>query len=84
MLRLTRSCATVLDLYAWHMAKDWTALYKKYKGKWVALAADEITVLAVGKTAKDAFFAARKQTDKTPFLTRIPETLTSYVGAYEV
>ncbi|TSC83549.1 MAG: hypothetical protein G01um101417_532 [Parcubacteria group bacterium Gr01-1014_17] len=62
------------------MAKDWTKLYKKYKGLWVALAEDEITVLGVGQTVKDAVIAARKKTNKTPFLTRMPETLAAYVG----
>ncbi len=62
------------------MAKDWTKLYKKYKGLWVALAEDEITVLGVGKTVKEAVVAARKKTAKTPFLTRIPENLSAYVG----
>lgn len=62
------------------MAKDWSKLYKKYKGLWVALAEDDVTVLGVGKTVQEAVTVARKKTDKTPFLTRIPETLSAYVG----
>ena len=62
------------------MAKDWTKLYKKYKGLWVALSEDEKTVLGVGKTVQEALSLARKKTDKTPFLTRIPKTLATYVG----
>lgn len=62
------------------MAKDWSKLYKKYKGLWVALADDEITVLGTGKTVQEAVVAARKKSDKTPFLTRVPETLSAYVG----
>lgn len=61
-------------------AKDWSKLYKKYKGLWVALAEDEVTVLGVGKTVQEAVTAARKKTDKTPFLTRVPENLSAYVG----
>lgn len=34
------------------MAKDWTHLFEKYCGKWVALADDETTVVASGATAK--------------------------------
>lgn len=62
------------------MAKDWTKLYSKYRGLWVALALDEETVLGVGKTLKEAVREAGKKTDKTPFLTRVPEKLTSYAG----
>jgi len=62
------------------MAIDWTKLYKKYKGLWVALAEDEETVLGSGKTVKDAVRQAQKNTNKTPFLTRVPEKMVSYVG----
>ena len=62
------------------MAKDWTKLYKKYKGMWVALDNDQITVLGVGKTVKEAVEKAKVKTTKTPFLTRIPETLDAYAG----
>jgi uncharacterized protein DUF5678 len=34
---------------------DWSHLYKNYRGKWVALADDEVTVLASGETAKEAY-----------------------------
>lgn len=62
------------------MAKDWTKLYKKYKGLWVALAKDEETVLGVGKTVKEALKKAKVTSSETPFLTRIPENLTAFVG----
>jgi hypothetical protein len=62
------------------MAIDWTNLYKKHKGKWVALAKDEVTVLGVGATAKEAIVNATKKSAETPFLTRVPETLAAYVG----
>ena len=62
------------------MSKDWTQLYKKYKGLWVALADDETTVLGSGKTVNEAVKQARKKTSKTPFLTRVPKKLISYVG----
>ncbi len=63
------------------MAKDWTKIWEKYKGFWVALDEDEETVLGYGKTVKEAIEQARKKTDKTPFLTRMPEKLVSYVGS---
>ncbi len=62
------------------MPIDWTKIQKKYKGLWVALAEDEITVLGKGKTVKEAVAEARKKTSKTPFLTRMPEKIVSYVG----
>jgi hypothetical protein len=62
------------------MAKDWTKLYKKYKGLWVALADDEVTVLGVGKTVKEAVAQAKNKSTQTPILTRIPKTLDAFVG----
>ena len=62
------------------MAKDWTILYKKYRGLWVALADDETTVLGVGKTVKEAILKAKKKSNATPLLTRVPTNLSAYVG----
>lgn len=62
------------------MSIDWTKMYKKYKGLWVALAEDEMTVLGSGKTVKEAVTEAKKKSDKTPFLTFVPEKIVSYVG----
>jgi len=66
------------------MAIDWTKIYKKYKGLWVALAEDEETVLGFGKTAMEALNKAKKKTDSVPLLTKMPSELISYVGTYEV
>lgn len=63
------------------MAKDWTKLIKAYKGLWVALAEDETTVLGAGKTVHAALLAAKKKSEKMPFLTRVPEKIVSYVGS---
>lgn len=62
------------------MEKDWSKLYRKYKGMWVALASDEATVLGVGKTVKEATVKAKRKSKETPFLTFIPHTLDAYVG----
>lgn len=62
------------------MSIDWTKIYKKYKGMWVALADDEITVVGSGKTAKEAFSQAVKNGNKMPSLTRMPDNLSPYVG----
>lgn len=62
------------------MTKDWTKLYKKYKGMWVALLPDETTVVGSGKTLKEALSKAQKGGHMTPILNRMPETLDAYVG----
>lgn len=63
------------------MTTDWTKIYKKYKGLWVALANDEQTVLGAGKTAKEALLQAHKKGATSPILTRMPEHIVSYVGS---
>lgn len=63
------------------MAIDWSKIYKKYKGTWAALKADEKTVIASGKTAKQAWEQAQKKGYKKPILTYIPKKLISYVGS---
>ena len=47
--------------YSNYMAKDWTKLVKAYKGLWVALAEDEMTVLGAGKTVTAAILSAKKK-----------------------
>ncbi|MDO8503761.1 MAG: DUF5678 domain-containing protein [bacterium] len=63
------------------MAIDWTGIFKKYRGLWVALKSDEKTVVASGKTAKEAWLNAQKKGYSKPILTRMPNKLVSYVGA---
>lgn len=62
------------------MAINWTKIYKKYRGLWVALEDDERTVIASGKTAKEAWTKAQDKGFKKPILTRMPEKLVTYVG----
>lgn len=62
------------------MAIDWTKVYEQYKGLWVALKDDEVTVVSSGKTAKEAWERAQKKGYKKPILTRMPESLVTYVG----
>ena len=42
------------------MAIDWTKIYKKYKGLWVALKDDYTTVVASGKTPEEALKSSKK------------------------
>ena len=62
------------------MVIDWTKIYEKHKGLWVALKSDEVTVIASGKTAKEAWEEARRRGYEQPILTRMPEEITAYVG----
>lgn len=64
------------------MAIDWTKIYKKYKGLWVALKTDEKTVIASGKTAKEAWEKAREKGYKKPIMFRVPTAILPYVGGF--
>lgn len=59
---------------------DWTKIYKKYKGLWVALKDDEETVVGSGKTLREAVDMAKKKGYPNPILTRMPDSLATYVG----
>ena len=63
--------------------KDWSPLFAKYRGQWVALADDEVTVLAAAPTAKGALAASAAKGAPEPILYRVPDTLDTFVG-YEV
>jgi len=66
-------------------AIDWTKIYKKYKGLWVALLKDEITVVGHGKTLKAAQNMALKKGWDHPILTHMPKHLGPIIGiAHEV
>lgn len=63
------------------MAIDWSKIFKNYQGLWVALKQDEKTVIASGKTAKEAWNKARKGGYDKPILTKMPSKLVTYVGS---
>ena len=62
------------------MSKDWTKIYKKYKGLWVAMLDDEQTVVGSGKTLKEAISKAHKKGYPDPIMNRMPDNLSPYVG----
>lgn len=62
------------------MAIDWTKIYKKYKGQWVAFRDDEKTVVGNGKTLEDALKKAQMKGFNDPIVTRMPDKLVAYVG----
>lgn len=61
---------------------DWTALYKTYRGEWVALKDDERTVVAHGTDAVDVWTRATAiiKKPKKPTLLQVPAELTTFVG----
>ncbi len=63
------------------MAINWSNLFKKYKGKWLALKSDEKTVVGVGTTAKQAFKQAQNKGYSNPILTKMPTKLLPYAGS---
>jgi hypothetical protein len=54
------------------MAIDWTPIFEKYKGLWVALKADEQTVVGSGKTLQQALEEASRNGYDEPIVTRMP------------
>jgi hypothetical protein len=61
-------------------SKDWSMLFAKHRGQWVALADDEVTVVAAGPTAKDALAASAARGAPDPILYRVPDTRDAFVG----
>ena len=61
-------------------AIDWTPIQRKYPGKWVAFADDEVTVAGVGDTLHEALVNAKKKGHNDPILARMPLEDITYVG----
>ena len=66
------------------MAIDWTKIYKKYKGLWVALKDDKKTVVASGKTVKQVMNRAQEKGYIQPILFRVPTKIIPYVGGFRL
>lgn len=62
------------------MAIDWTHIYKKYKGLWVALKDDEVTVISSGKTLDETAQKAEEKGFKNPIFYSVPKKFTYFVG----
>ena len=63
------------------MPIDWTKIYKEYKGLWVAIKDDQITVIASGKSLVEALDNSKKKGYTNPILTRMPDELVAFAGA---
>ena len=59
---------------------DWSPIYKKYKGKWVALKDDEVTVISSGESLDEAAEKAEEKGFKNPIFYSVPKKLTYFVG----
>lgn len=59
---------------------DWTKIYKKYKGLWVALMDDEQTVIASGKSLEETANKAEKKGFNNPIFMSIPKKSLPFIG----
>lgn len=64
------------------MAIDWSKICKKYKGLWVGLKKDEITVVASGKTVREVMKNAKQKGYPQPILFHVPTKIVPYVGGF--
>ena len=62
-------------------AKNWTPLFEKYKGQWVALKDDETTVISHGTTAKKTLKEAAQKGFIKPILFKVPSRNITYIGS---
>lgn len=61
--------------------KNWTKLFKDYKGQWVALKDDEITVISAGNKLSDVIRTAQSKGYQKPILTKVPRKDITYIGS---
>jgi hypothetical protein len=64
------------------MAINWTKIYNKYQGLWVALKDDQKTVIASGKTVREVMKKAKAKNFEQPILMRVPTEILPYVGNF--
>lgn len=60
--------------------KDWRQLYKRYRGRWIGLLDDEMTVVASGSTPTEVLERAKKKGVEHPILFKMPTNLLPFVG----
>lgn len=61
---------------------DWSKISEKYKGLWVALKDDEVTVISSGKTLEETAQKAEKKGFKNPIFTKFPSKSVYFIGGY--
>ena len=62
------------------MAIDLTNIYRKYKGLWVALKEDKVTVVASGQTVNEALSEAKNKGFDDPILFKVPTRIIPQIG----
>lgn len=62
------------------MPKDWTDIYHRYRGKWVALEHDEETVAGFGDSLQEAHDNAQANGCAHPILMAVPEEVIGFAG----
>lgn len=62
------------------MAIDLTNIYRKYKGLWVALKEDKVTVVASGQTINEALNEAKNKGFGDPILFKVPTRIIPQIG----
>lgn len=62
------------------MTKDLTPIYKKYRGKWVAMNDQFTKVVVSGKRSSTVYQKAKKMGYKIPNMFRVPSNLTAFIG----
>lgn len=70
----------VFAVYRFMKAIDMKAIYRGYRGKWVALKDDEQTVVASGKTLKEVMLESQKKGINHPMVMQIPKEVLPIVG----
>jgi len=61
---------------------DFTNIYKKYKGEWIALDSDLKKVISSGKTLKETNKAVIKKGYSAPVFFRVPQKNLPFYGQH--
>ncbi len=61
-------------------ARDWSKLYKQYRGQWVALNDDGVSVIASAPTLPELLQKAAKLGHAEPHVAKMPTDLRIFVG----
>ena len=63
---------------------DRTKTIKKYRGLWVAFKQDQETVVASGKTLKEALELAHTKGYSNPIMAKMAEKIVPMIGAFPI
>ncbi len=66
------------------MPIDWTNIYKKYKGMWVALLDDQRTVVGSGNSIGKALEQALRKGHDDPIVMRVPTKILPYIDGFQI